>query len=234
MNKLAVVSGSSKGIGKAIAINFAAKGFDVVLASRNLVTLNDLKIQIENDFKVNCFVFQADLSIKSEVIAFGDFVLSLNRPIDVLVNNAGVFLPGQIQNEEEGVLEAQINTNLYSAYNLTRKLISKLTAQQYGHIFNICSIASLQAYAHSGSYTISKFAMLGFSKSLRDEMKNQNVKVTSVMPGATLTDSWAGVDLPVERFIQSEDIAKMIWSCYELSPSAVVEDLVIRPQLGDI
>lgn len=234
MNKLAVVSGSSKGIGKAIALNFAAKGFDVVLASRNLVTLNVLKIQIENDFKVNCFVFQADLSIKNEVVAFGDFVLSLNRPIDVLVNNAGVFLPGQIQNEEEGVLEAQINTNLYSAYNLTRKLISKLTAQQYGHIFNICSIASLQAYAHSGSYTISKFAMLGFSKSLRDEMKNRNVKVTSVMPGATLTDSWAGVDLPAERFIQSEDIAKMIWSCYELSPSAVVEDLVIRPQLGDI
>lgn len=234
MNKFAVISGSSKGIGKAIAIKFASEGFDVALAARNLEILQVLKNELESDFGINCLIFKADLSKKEDVLAFGGFVLSQNRMIDVLVNNAGVFLPGQIHNEEEGVLETQINTNLYSAYYLTRKLIERLLNQQVGHIFNICSIASLQAYAHSGSYTISKFAMLGFSKSLRDELKSQKIKVTSVMPGATFTDSWAGVDLPLERFIQVEDIAKMIWSCYELSPSAVVEDLVIRPQLGDI
>ena len=103
-----------------------------------------------------------------------------------------------------------------------------------GHVFNICSIASLQAYEAGGSYSISKFAMLGLSKQLRHELKNFGVRVTAVMPGATLTDSWAGVDLPADRFIQAEDVAKTIQAVYELSSSADVEEIVIRPQLGDI
>lgn len=76
--------------------------------------------------------------------------------------------------------------------------------------------------------------MLGFSKSLRDELKSSSVKVTSVMPGATFTDSWAGVDLPEERFMKAQDIADIIWASYNLSISAVVEEIVLRPIKGDI
>jgi NAD(P)-dependent dehydrogenase (short-subunit alcohol dehydrogenase family) len=90
------------------------------------------------------------------------------------------------------------------------------------------------AYANGGSYSISKFAMYGMSKVLREEMKSFGVKVTSVMPGATLTASWEGADIPPERFVKPEDVAIMVLSTYLLSDRAVVEDLVIRPQLGDL
>jgi hypothetical protein len=109
-----------------------------------------------------------------------------------------------------------------------------MISQKCGHIFNMCSIASLHAYANGGSYSISKFAMLGFSKSLREELKPHGVKVTSLMPGATLTDSWAGVDLPESRFMKAEDIAQLIFDVYNLSASTVIEEVVLRPVLGDI
>ena len=87
---------------------------------------------------------------------------------------------------------------------------------------------------HGGSYCIAKFALLGFSKVLREEMKEHGIRVTSILPGAALSDSWKGVDLPTERFMPVEDIASCIFSTYSLSPRTVVEDIVLRPQLGDI
>jgi NADP-dependent 3-hydroxy acid dehydrogenase YdfG len=123
---------------------------------------------------------------------------------------------------------------LYSAYYLTRALLPMMLPRRDGHIFNMCSIASIMAYPNGGSYTISKFALLGFSKVLREEMKTKGIKVTAILPGATWSDSWAGADYPPERLMQADDIAKTIWAAYNLSDSAVVEELVIRPQLGDL
>jgi short-subunit dehydrogenase len=106
--------------------------------------------------------------------------------------------------------------------------------KKQGHIFNLCSIASIQAYANGGSYAISKFALLGFSKCLREELKEYGVRVTAVLPGATRTASWDGVDLPDERFMKSEDVAETIYAAYTLSGRSVVEEILIRPQLGDL
>jgi short-subunit dehydrogenase len=103
-----------------------------------------------------------------------------------------------------------------------------------GHIFNIASIAALQAYPGGGSYGISKFALDGFSKNLRHEMKEQGIKVTVVYPGATYTDSWKSSGISADRFMKAEDIAHMIYAASQLSPQACVEEIVIRPQLGDI
>ena len=158
----------------------------------------------------------------------------MERPVDVLINNAGVFVPGQVHNEEEGMLEKMIDTNLYSAYRLTRGLVQGMIDKKSGHIFNICSTASFMPYVNGSSYCISKFAMLGMSKVLREELKEHNVRVTSVMPGATFTASWEGVDLPEERFMKAEDVAEAIWQAYVLSKRTVMEELVLRPQLGDL
>lgn len=98
----------------------------------------------------------------------------------------------------------------------------------------MCSTASIVPYVNGGSYCISKFALLGMSRVLREEMKPFGVKVTAVLPGATLTASWDGTDLPKERFMQPEDVAEAIWTAYSLSPNSVLEELLIRPQLGDI
>ena len=212
---------------------FAQEGFDIITCARNIEKLNYLKLDLENRYPIKVHVFRVDLSIKEEVLNFGSMVNALAVP-EVLVNNAGVFLPGMIETEVDGALEHMINTNLYSAYHLTRSLMPEMKRLKKGYIFNMCSIASIKAYANGGSYGISKFALYGMTKVLREELKEFNIKVTAVLPGATLTASWEGVDLPEERFIKVEDIAELIWTTYRLSDRTVVEDLVIRPQLGDI
>jgi len=161
-------------------------------------------------------------------------VLEQLPQVDVLINNAGIFIPGSVHNEEEGALEKMIHTNLYSAYHLTRCLLPVMMQQKNGHIFNICSIASLNAYANGGAYSISKYALAGFSRNLREELKPHGIKVTSVFPGAAFTDSWAGSGIDPQRIMEAKDIAEMIYTACHLSPQACVEDIVMRPQLGDL
>lgn len=234
MNKLIVVTGGTKGIGRAIIEKFAAQGFDVVTCARNERDLQQLKTTLEHQHAIKVFTRPTDMAVKDDVKKFIEFVLRLNRPIDVLVNNAGYFIPGEIATEEEGTLESMINANLYSAYYTTRGLVQGMRERKSGYIFNMCSIASIKAYPNGGSYAISKFALLGFSKCLREELKSFNIRVTAIMPGATLTASWEGVNLPEERFMSAGDVADTIYGAYSLSGRSVVEEIIIRPQLGDI
>jgi short-subunit dehydrogenase len=235
MQKLIVVTGGSKGIGRAILEKFASHGFDVATCARNEQELKDLELAFKNRFPtIKAFTFKADMASKSQVNAFTSFILGLRRNVDVLVNNAGFFLPGEIVTEPDGTLESMINANLYSAYYTTRGIVPIMTKIKSGHVFNICSIASIKAYANGGSYAISKFAMLGMTKCLREELKNDGIRVTAVMPGATKTRSWESSSLPDDRFMTIEDIAETIYSANALSPRSVIEEIIIRPQLGDI
>jgi short-subunit dehydrogenase len=234
-NTWLAITGGSKGIGKAILETFVAEGFHVITCARSVQSLAQLKREIDEKYGSGRIVYlEADVSEQSGCQLFCDFVKENAPSLDVLVNNAGLFLPGQIQNEPEGTLEHLMKTNLYSAYHVTRGLLPLFVQQQKGHIFSICSTASIMPYLNGGSYCISKHALLGFNKVLREEMKAHGVKVTSVLPGATLTDSWEGVDVPAERFMKPEDVAQAIWACWKLSPQTVIEELLIRPQLGDI
>jgi short-subunit dehydrogenase len=234
MNKLVVVTGGTKGIGRAVVEKFASEGFDIATCSRTRADLEDLKREIEKVLSVHVHIHEADMSKREDVRVFCSFVEGLHRPVEVLVNNAGYFLPGEISTEPDGTLESMINANLYSAYHTTRGIIEGMKSRKSGYIFNLCSIASIKAYPNGGSYAISKFALLGFSKCLREEMKTFGIRVSAVMPGATFTASWEGVDLPEKRFIPPDDIADSIFSAYRLSPRTVVEEIIIRPQLGDI
>ena len=154
--------------------------------------------------------------------------------IDLLVNNAGTYLPGTIADEPDGLIEKMIGVNLYSAYYLTRHILPVMKAEKQGHIFNMCSIASLRAYPNGGSYSISKYALLGFSDNLREELKEHNIKVTSVCPGATYTPSWEGSGVEPGRIMEATDSAAMIWGAYSLSPQANVETIIMRPVKGDL
>jgi short-subunit dehydrogenase len=230
-----VITGASKGIGKAIATVFAANGYDLYLCSRNDVALYKAVEELQTRFPAITVKAKAfDLSIGTAAKSFGLWILDAGVVPDIVVNNAGLFEPGNVYNEPEGTLEHQMNTNLYSAYHLTRTLLPKMMDIKSGHIFNICSIASLQAYTNGGAYSISKFAMDGFSKNLREEMKAFNIKVTAVYPGAVLTDSWGNYDNSNHRIMEADDVAKMIFAASQLSPGACVEEIVMRPQLGDL
>jgi len=235
MSKLVVVTGGTRGIGRAVLEKFMTNGFDVVTCARSDGDLSKLKLEVGERFKNQTIsVYKADMSNVQQVKSFCDFVLKLKQPVDVLVNNAGYFVPGEITTEPEGTLEGMIQGNVYSAYYTTRGLAPSMVARNEGHIFNICSVASIRAYSNGGSYAISKFALLGFSKCLREELKEKGIRVTAVIPGATRTASWDGVELPDERFMKIEDIAETIYSAYSLSSRSVVEEIIIRPQLGDI
>ena len=229
-----IITGASKGIGKAIAEQFAAAGHTLLLCSRNAKELYDTVAMLQTNFPQSTVKdLPADMAVKEDAKKFGVWILESGVP-DIVINNAGQFLPGSVYNEEEGILEKMIEVNLYGAYHLTRTVLPAMIEVKSGHIFNICSIASLHAYANGGSYGISKFALLGFSKNLREELKPKGIKVTAVCPGATMSASWDGFEIDPKRIMEAEDIAKMIYAASQLSPMAVVEDIIMRPQFGDL
>jgi short-subunit dehydrogenase len=230
-----IITGASKGLGKAIAEKFAGGGYHLYLCSRNEAVLNETAEELRSKYPgIVVKARVADLAEKEQARQFGQWILDQKVSIDVLVNNAGQFIPGSVHAEDEGVLEKMIAVNLYSAYHLTRMLLPKMMAEKRGHIFNICSIASLQAYPNGGSYSISKFALAGFSKNLREEMKPYGVKVTALYPGAAYTDSWVGSGVDPKRIMEAGDVAEMVYAASRLSSQATVEDILLRPQLGDL
>jgi short-subunit dehydrogenase len=229
-----IITGGSRGMGKAMAFEFAATASHIILCARNLERLESTKNEIIQKFPACTIdVFSVDLSIKSEVKRFADFCLNKFTP-DILINNAGIYTPGNTMDASEEDFNKMINLNFFSAYYLTKKLLPSMIAQKRGHIFNVCSIAALRAYDGGGIYSISKFALNGFSQNLRHEMKPHGIKVTSIFPGAVLTDSWGDFDNSNKRIMEATDISKMVFAASTLSPQAVVEEITIRPQLGDL
>lgn len=229
-----VITGASRGIGFAIAKKFAQNNSTIIACSKNEEVLATAMKNLKEEFpSIKIHYKASDLSIENNVKDFAAWCLSFGVP-DILVNNAGYFIPGDCINEKDGSLEKMISINLFSAYWLTRALINKMIEHETAHIFNMCSVASLKAYPGGGSYSVSKFALHGLNQNLRHELKNTGVKVTGVYPGAVFTDSWAGYDNSNGRLMEAKDIAEMIYASANLSKQATVEDIVIRPQKGDL
>jgi short-subunit dehydrogenase len=232
-----VITGASKGFGRSIAERFAASGEANVfmLCSRDKSQLTNTAGELTQAYPSSEFrVYSADLGIREQAIEFGQWVLQQVAVVDILVNNAGIYLPGSVSNEADGVLEKLVAVNLYSAYHLTRTLLPTMIEQRSGHIFNMCSIASLQAYKNGGSYSITKYALAGFSANLREELKTSGIKVTAVFPGAAYTDSWKGSGVDPQRLMDEKDVSDMIFAAAKLSTRACVEEIVLRPQAGDL
>lgn len=230
-----LITGASKGIGKAIAIVFAKNNFNIAICSRDKNQIDLFADELNKDYpSIIVIAKSCDISQKEQVDEYSKIVKSKFKTIDVLVNNAGVFHEGKIYNEEEGNLEKTMATNLFGAYHITRAFMDVMIKQKSGHIFNISSIAGMEPYENGSSYSISKYALNGFSKNLREEMKPFNIRVTNVLPGAVWTDSWKDTSLPKERFIMPEDVANAILHTYQLSPQTVVEEIILRPVKGDL
>jgi short-subunit dehydrogenase len=231
----AVITGATRGIGKAVAEKFASEGFNVAVCARNKKDVDSLYHELHQKFPDIEIISQVcDVSDRKQLKLFADEIRTQWDAVEVLVNNAGTFLPGHVHREKTGTLEKMMKTNLYSAYYLTQFLIKLMIQEKHGHIFNMCSTASINAYPNGGSYGISKFALLGFSKNLRYEMIPYNIKVTALIVGATLTSSWEGSDHPDERFMKVEDVANAMWNAYTMSPQTVTEEILLRPAKGDI
>ncbi len=224
----AVITGASKGIGKAIALKLAQHGYNLAICARNEHDLSALAAELKV-FGTRIIAIAVDCSNKEQVVSFYDRVIAEMNHVDVLVNNVGVFLTGNILDEEDDIFESQQLLNVNTAYYLSKNFGKMMRKAKTGHIFNICSIASIRVVEDAGSYTVTKTAMLSLNNVFRAALAEYNVKVTAILPGATLTASWEGTTIPHETFVQPEDVAKSLYAILNLSSGVNVDELVLTP-----
>ena len=233
--KNAIITASTKGMGRAIAIAFAKEGVNLAICSRHDDELAAFKTELlVINPQIKVFTSVTDCSIKQQVLAFAAAVEKGLGDISIIVNNAGMYTYSSILDDTEDAFQKQVNTNVMPAYELYRYFGKKMMAAREGHIFTICSVAALNPIAAAGTYSVTKFALLGLSKVMRLEMQSYNVKVTAVIPGSTLTDSWKDADVDKDQFVASDDIASAIVNIYKMSTGANVDEIIIKPVGGQV
>lgn len=226
----AIVTGATKGIGRAIAFELAGKGYSLALSARSVDDLGKLKSDLTELYpRQTVLIKPCDFSIKKQIDEFSDFVKATFKQLDVIVNNVGIYHESTISEDKDGVMENLMNTNVYSAYHLTRHFTDMMKAKKSGHIFNICSVTSLSPRTTAAAYSITKSALLSFSRALSNEMSEYNIKVTSIIPGSVNTSSWDNIPAAKEQFVQPKDISKMISACLNMSQYTLIDEIVIRP-----
>ena len=233
---IALITGATKGIGKAITEAFADRGYELFITSRNPRDLEELKDELLAKYTTQkVHFYAADLSEKKDRQELIDQINKLSPKLDILVNNAGIYRASEsMLTEKEDVMRTSMEVNLFAPFDLTRGLIPLLQNSQEPQIINICSVASLMARSGAASYSVSKHAFLGFSRNLRAELMPHRIKVTSLLPGSTWSNSWASAELPRERIMEPEDVAKVVLCAIDLSPSAVMEEVVFGPMEGEL
>ena len=226
-----LVTGGTRGIGKAIVLRFLKEGFTVFTCGSRYDSVDALRAELASP---HLHAAKVNLESREEIAEWIQDVENRISSLSVLVNNAGIFLPGSIETEAEGVFEKLIRLNLAAAYHISRACLPLLRKAGKAHIFSISSTAGIMAYPNGGSYCISKFGLMGMTHVLREELKPSGIRVTAVIPGATYTDSWASSGLPPDRFMRPEDVAEAVFSAWQLPQGTVVEEILLRPQAGDI
>lgn len=240
-----VITGASQGIGAATALAFAKAyggaqagdhgeaGVRLSLLARNTKALEEVAAACRAH-GAEPQVIHCDVSVEASVHRAARECVKRSGAVTAIVNNAGVFEPGGLAGTAPDQLQRQFDVNVMSAFNVCRELVPAMREAGRGHLFFMASIASFKGYPAGLAYGVTKHAMLGLARSLREELKPDGIRVTTLMPGATFTPTWDGADIPEERMMPAEDIAAAVVSAYALSPRTVVEEIVLRPQLGDL
>jgi short-subunit dehydrogenase len=233
--KNAIITGATKGIGRAVSIAFAKQGINLSICSRNEEELSAFKEELHKiNPQITVVTLLADCSKRGDVINFAEFTEKKLGFVDIIVNNVGMYKHVAILNDSEDSFQKQIDTNLMPAYELYRFFGKSMVSVGKGHIFNICSVAALNPIAEAGVYSVTKYALLGLNKVMRLEMQGHGVKVTAIIPGSTLTDSWKGVEVDQNTMVLPEDVASAITNILNMSAGANVDELIIKPAPGQI
>ncbi|MEM6286858.1 MAG: SDR family oxidoreductase [Bacteroidota bacterium] len=231
-----LVTGASQGIGAAVALAFAERlqdGVSLALVSRTEAALDEVADACRA-LGAEAAVCLCDVTDATAVERLGADVLDRLGAPDVLVNNAGRFEPGGFLETTPEALRQQIEVNAVSAFLVTQAFLPAMLERRSGRVLMMGSVASVRGYAGGVAYGAAKHALLGLARSLREETRGTGVGVTTLLPGATLTPSWDGVDLPPERFMPPEDVARVAVEVATLSGRSVVEEVLIRPAEGDL
>ena len=232
-NPLAIITGASTGIGKYISLQLSENNYRVILISRNEKKLALIKDEIEKKGG-DCVIIAADIGKCSSIENISSIIGSQN--IDVLVNNAGVGIFDSIQNATVSDWDQQMNTNLRGSFLMTKLSVESMIKRRLGKIIFMNSVAGMNPYPYSSAYVASKYGLRGFSSSLREELREYNIKVISVHPGAINTPFWNNIkgDFPRENMLNAQDISNVVVNAILAKNDIVHEEIVIRRTAGDI
>jgi NADP-dependent 3-hydroxy acid dehydrogenase YdfG len=230
-----LITGASQGLGAAIAMIFAReiRGVRLVLVARNEKNLRAVAGRCEK-LGGTAEIFVCDVSEEGSVMRMAAEVKKRVGEVDVLINNAGKFAGASFTQLTVDAFDELISSNLRSAFLVTRAFVSGMIQRKRGDVFFMSSIAGRQAYPNGTGYCAAKFGVAGLAQVLRAETKASGVRVCCVYPGAAWTPSWQGSGVEEERIMPAEDVARAFLAVYRLSRRTVVEEIVLRPQLGDV
>jgi NAD(P)-dependent dehydrogenase (short-subunit alcohol dehydrogenase family) len=225
--KIAVVTGASKGIGRACGLGLANLGYHVVLAARSVDKLETLRNEILQQMNAGATVQALDVIDDSSIQAFTSMLTEKFGQVDVFVNNAGIDAQGTLGLDME-TFDNLMATNLRAPFMMLKYLAPLMEKSPEPYIFNIASRAGKVGFAHNGGYVATKFALVGLNESLYKEFATSKIRVTAICPGWVYTDMAQGSGLEPHEMIQVEDIVKTLGWLLSLSPQTCVKEVVIE------
>ncbi len=235
MKPVVLITGASQGIGEALALTFAreVRGVRLALVARNVRKLAAVaRACARHGAKAEAFA--CDVSSEASVGLMAAAVTGRFGAVDVLINNAGAFAMAPFAETSVAEFDRLIAVNLRSAFLVTRAFLPGMRRRKRGDIFFMSSIAGLGAYPQATAYCAAKFGVTGMAQVLRAETKAHGLRVCCVHPGATWSPSWAQSGVSPARIMPAADVARAFLDVYRLSRRTVVEEIVLRPQLGDV
>jgi len=236
MKPVILITGASQGIGAAIAKTFAKElsGCRLALVARSQKNLTAVALRCMKLGAGAAEIFPCDVSDATAVETMAAAVAKRFGVVNVLINNAGVFRAAPLFETSVEDFDEIMATNLRSVFLVSRAFVPAMAQRGRGDVFNMSSIAGLNAYPNGAAYCAAKFGVTGLTKVMRMELKDKGVRVTAVHPGATFSPSWKGSGVAEERMMPAEDVARALVDVYRTSRRTVIEEIVLRPQLGDI
>lgn len=228
-----LITGASRGIGRSIAITFAASTRrPLILVARDKKMLEETAELCRKAGSPEVLVLACDAA-DSKAVTNLEIPDNFPKP-GILINNAGSYLFKPLSETTEQEFRSQIDVNLFTAVNMVNRFRDELLGLDRSLIINICSVGALHGLGDSGAYSAAKHALLGYTRSLREELKNTTAGVTAVNLGQTHSTSWDESDMSPEKLVNPTDVAMLLVQFSKLSPRSLVEEIVIQPQNGRV
>jgi 3-oxoacyl-[acyl-carrier protein] reductase len=225
-NKNALITGAGKGIGKAVVLALAKEGVNVILLARTQEEIDNVAAKARS-LRVKALAITADVADINSVNAAVEKALAEFKTIDILINNAGIASFGKFLELEPAAWERIIQVNLMGTYYVTRAVLPNMIERQTGDIINISSTAGLNGNALTSAYSASKFAVLGLTDSLMQEVRKHNIRVTALIPSTVATDMAKELNLTdgnPEKVMQAEDMAELIIAQLKLNRRVFIKN----------
>ncbi|MFP4579135.1 MAG: SDR family NAD(P)-dependent oxidoreductase [Candidatus Sumerlaeia bacterium] len=231
--KVALVTGASRGIGKAVALALGKAGAKVVLAARNREKLESVAQEIQNA-GTEAFCLQVDLGKDEDLLKIVPRVIETFGCLDILINNAGIGIYGPVEKAQPDEWDQMMRINARAPFFLCRDAICPMRKAGGGFIINIASVVGIKGYVNQSIYAASKHAMMGYSKTLAQEVQDYGIRVHTLCPGGVDTDmvEQARPDLDKDILMRPEEIAELILFLLQFKGKSVIDDLHIRRASG--